>query len=585
MIVLLREPLGGKATGTVPEPLYLEAEVGSRWIGLTHDDDSLQWVVSAAYPEPGPRADKGEATEAQWVAFNADIDATLDRIHARWPIAAVIRPVDDEYGCETSDWHEHSMAALPEYLPCLAAALEEDPSDVEPDWYVEHACDLWRWWLSGRPVAEQQERINALTPAQRSALDEFGGVPDASEPEVKLPAPTLDELLAAWHTVGPDEDPFVAFAAAMAPREWELHQLNWALKGLKDPSPEQRQVLIEVQRRALAAPSCRWPDTHWRPGLVDSLIAIGALESARLELGRVVLGAVSYLTSNWASMVNYLDACGRDDDASAVHALASRHVVHFADDHPRTAPPVSVDRAAGVLLELAAPALDDLDAMTAVELDSAAFSFEDLVREGLGNDALTAQAVALRDHARRQRTSQFGAAATRIAAGEILSESEVKELLRAAPGMNPDHVRLVVTAALTHPDLIGEIGMFALALRDQPEAAKAAFLALINSPVPLSGDARTSWLMSANNALVVTHGEGWFELSAQLADQVVRYVTENPYITHAAACSYVAVGRLDDALTQARLAVELGYDHLAQLRVDTDLAPLLERPDFQALFE
>jgi hypothetical protein len=35
MIVLLREPLGGEATDTVPAPLDLEAEVGSRWIGLT----------------------------------------------------------------------------------------------------------------------------------------------------------------------------------------------------------------------------------------------------------------------------------------------------------------------------------------------------------------------------------------------------------------------------------------------------------------------------------------------------------------------------------------------------------------------
>jgi hypothetical protein len=149
----------------------------------------------------------------------------------------------------------------------------------------------------------------------------------------------------------------------------------------------------------------------------------------------------------------------------------------------------------------------------------------------------------------------------------------------------PADVSAVVTTAVTNPALIGYAGQFALNCRDHdPEAAKAAFLALLNSPPPPAADARLFWLASANNALIVTHAAGWFGLSAQLADQVVPYFAENPHLTHAAACSYVAVGRLDDAMTQVRLAVELGYPHLDKLAVDTDLAPLFEREDFRALF-
>jgi tetratricopeptide (TPR) repeat protein len=133
-----------------------------------------------------------------------------------------------------------------------------------------------------------------------------------------------------------------------------------------------------------------------------------------------------------------------------------------------------------------------------------------------------------------------------------------------------------------------------LSLRDLATAAAAAgntsiglaaYRSLLTLPPPKIGQPRQAWMRAANNALVLTHAQGVFDESARLADRVVQYVDENPYITHAAACSYAAVGRYDDALEQARLAVKLGYEYLDRLRVDTDLGLLLDRHDFQALFD
>jgi len=138
-------------------------------------------------------------------------------------------------------------------------------------------------------------------------------------------------------------------------------------------------------------------------------------------------------------------------------------------------------------------------------------------------------------------------------------------------------------AACAHDELFGWIEQLAYASIGRPRGLALYQLLLSRTP-PASGPARTSWLQSANNALIITHREKMYAESARIADILVAYATENPFITHAAACSFAAVGRDDDALLQVRRAVELGYPHLDKLRTDTDLGPLLSRPDFQALF-
>ncbi|MBK9031052.1 MAG: hypothetical protein IPL61_06910 [Myxococcales bacterium] len=60
LVAILREPLRAPIKGLgAPVALdTIEAKVGERVVVLLHDADSLQWVVAATYPSPGPRADQ-----------------------------------------------------------------------------------------------------------------------------------------------------------------------------------------------------------------------------------------------------------------------------------------------------------------------------------------------------------------------------------------------------------------------------------------------------------------------------------------------------------------------------------------------
>jgi len=103
-------------------------------------------------------------------------------------------------------------------------------------------------------------------------------------------------------------------------------------------------------------------------------------------------------------------------------------------------------------------------------------------------------------------------------------------------------------------------------------------------PDNLDDDDLQDWLSAAHTALALMNAEHLTEESVELADRLVQYVHKNPSITHPAACTYVAVGRDDDALEQVRLAVKLDYWALDGLRVDTNLGRLLERPEFAQAF-
>lgn len=57
----------------------------------------------------------------------------------------------------------------------------------------------------------------------------------------------------------------------------------------------------------------------------------------------------------------------------------------------------------------------------------------------------------------------------------------------------------------------------------------------------------------------------------------------NPHIFHHTACSYAALGRLDEALQEVRRAVAYRYPHADKLWQDPDLSALHAHPDFQAM--
>src|SRR5262249_50817198 len=105
------------------------------------------------------------------------------------------------------------------------------------------------------------------------------------------------------------------------------------------------------------------------------------------------------------------------------------------------------------------------------------------------------------------------------------------------------------------------------------------------APPPLeSGPHRQAFTMSFNNACILAHAKKDFRRARDIAERAQAYVTENPYIYHAAACAYAAAGDLEVAFEQVKGAVSGGYDHLDKLEKDTDLGQLLEWPKFKELF-
>ena len=119
---------------------------------------------------------------------------------------------------------------------------------------------------------------------------------------------------------------------------------------------------------------------------------------------------------------------------------------------------------------------------------------------------------------------------------------------------------------------------------DERDHALALYDRVLELPIPDEGEARTNYLRSLNNACIQAHAVKAFEAAARIADRAQPFAHENPYIYHAAACAYAAVGDLAKAFHQVKLAVEHDYEHLAKVEADHDLGALLEWPEFQALF-
>jgi tetratricopeptide (TPR) repeat protein len=155
--------------------------------------------------------------------------------------------------------------------------------------------------------------------------------------------------------------------------------------------------------------------------------------------------------------------------------------------------------------------------------------------------------------------------------GEAILEHAPDRLARLAP-LLPDDV-----------NLLSELAWKAIQA-EQPAQAIAVYERLLAIPIPRGGDERTNYLRALNNACVQAHAGKAYELAARIADRAQPVAHENPYIYHSAACAYAAVGDYAKAFEQVKLAVQHEYDHLHKVEVDADLGPILEWPEFKALF-
>jgi tetratricopeptide (TPR) repeat protein len=147
----------------------------------------------------------------------------------------------------------------------------------------------------------------------------------------------------------------------------------------------------------------------------------------------------------------------------------------------------------------------------------------------------------------------------------------------------PDRLNKLVTLLPDDVNLLADLAWKAID-GGQRETALSLYDRLLALPIPDEGTERTNYLRAVNNACISAHAAKAYEAAVKIADRAQSVAHENPYIYHSAACAYAAVGDYTRAFEQVKLAVEHEYDHLGKVEVDTDLGPLLEWPEFKALF-
>ncbi|MDB4960586.1 MAG: hypothetical protein JWP01_585 [Myxococcales bacterium] len=147
----------------------------------------------------------------------------------------------------------------------------------------------------------------------------------------------------------------------------------------------------------------------------------------------------------------------------------------------------------------------------------------------------------------------------------------------------------------SHPELLADVALDLAAgavdlIRHGDQREKAVrVVELLFDSAPAKpckpGERRHDWWLSTlNSTICQAYAAKDFDLAARIADLAKPHVRESKFIHHNAACAFVAVKRYDDALEMCRVAVEMKYPQLDKLKTDKDLGPLLDRPEFKALF-
>jgi suppressor of fused len=182
----------------------------------------------------------------------------------------------------------------------------------------------------------------------------------------------------------------------------------------------------------------------------------------------------------------------------------------------------------------------------------------------------------------------FAAGSTAVGGAVMMSFGDVAhelfgELGEAILAHAPAKMARLVPLLPGDVDLLAELARKAFEA-DQRASALALHERVLALPIPDDGQERASYLRALNNACVHAHAAHAYDIAVRIADRAQPVAHENPHLYHAAACAYAAAGDLERAFEQVKLAVQHGYDHLSQVEVDADLGPLLEWPEFKALF-
>jgi tetratricopeptide (TPR) repeat protein len=169
------------------------------------------------------------------------------------------------------------------------------------------------------------------------------------------------------------------------------------------------------------------------------------------------------------------------------------------------------------------------------------------------------------------------------AAGEDVPHELYTDLADALLEHAPDRIEKLAPQLPADLALLSELA-WKVIQADEPLQATAVYERLLALPIPKGGDDRANYLRALNNACVQAHAGKAYDVAVKIADRAQPVAHENPYIYHSAACAYAAVGDYAKAFEQVKLAVQYDYDHLGKVENDRDLGPILEWPEFKALF-
>ena len=177
----------------------------------------------------------------------------------------------------------------------------------------------------------------------------------------------------------------------------------------------------------------------------------------------------------------------------------------------------------------------------------------------------------------------FSVGGAEVASYGDVAEELFEELAEAILAHAPDRMGKLVPVLPANVTLLAKIAGDAIQAAER-EHALALYDRVLELAIPDDGHERTNYLRSLNNACIQAHAVEAFDAAARIADRAQPFAAENPYIYHAAACAYAAVGDMAKAFHQVKLAVEHAYEHLDKLEHDQDLGGLLGWPEFKALF-
>jgi photosystem II stability/assembly factor-like uncharacterized protein/tetratricopeptide (TPR) repeat protein len=148
--------------------------------------------------------------------------------------------------------------------------------------------------------------------------------------------------------------------------------------------------------------------------------------------------------------------------------------------------------------------------------------------------------------------------------------------LQAALRMTERALRLIPgdnTTEYTHALLLLEAGRVEDVIKRWPQLSSHNQQALVDRVAP-----------ALNEACLKAHAMKAYDDAVRLAQHAQSFASSYPYLHHSAACAFAAVGDYARAFEQVKLAIEHNSDQVAALEIDSDLGPLLDWPEFKALF-